>query len=136
MHGEIKFNRRTREFAENQMEHITTGRQRRARGRINDGYSLSSVWNNKINNNFFSFFLSPLRTLGGLDLIIVPGLGFTADGKRLGRGKGYYDRSIAQYTTKYSPDNLKTIGLAFGQQICQDIPVGHQDKFVDVVVCP
>ena len=30
----------------------------------------------------------------GLDLILCPGLGFTKEGSRIGRGKGYYDKYI------------------------------------------
>jgi len=75
-------------------------------------------------------------TTGGLDLIIVPGLGFTVGGKRLGRGKGYYDRCITEYKKKYPYKNLKTIGLAFSQQMCDDIPTSQQDCLVDFVVHP
>ncbi|XP_026812537.1 5-formyltetrahydrofolate cyclo-ligase [Rhopalosiphum maidis] len=73
---------------------------------------------------------------GGLDLIIVPGLGFTTDGKRLGRGKGYYDRCITEYKNKYPLNNLKTIGLAFSEQICEDIPTNQQDSLIDFLVYP
>lgn len=74
--------------------------------------------------------------IGGLDLIVVPGLGFTVDGKRLGRGKGYYDRCITEYMKKHPGNNLKTIGLAFGQQICDDIPTSQLDSFMDFVIHP
>ncbi|XP_025203962.1 5-formyltetrahydrofolate cyclo-ligase [Melanaphis sacchari] len=75
-------------------------------------------------------------TTGGLDLIIVPGLGFTTDGKRLGRGKGYYDRCITEYKKKYPLNNLKIIGLAFSEQICNDIPINQQDILIDFLICP
>uniref|UniRef100_A0A1X7UWU2 5-formyltetrahydrofolate cyclo-ligase n=1 Tax=Amphimedon queenslandica TaxID=400682 RepID=A0A1X7UWU2_AMPQE len=44
---------------------------------------------------------------GGLDLVIVPGLGFTEDGKRLGQGKGYYDRFLPRCSEKVTT----TIGM-------------------------
>lgn len=69
-------------------------------------------------------------------MIIVPGLGFTANGKRLGRGKGYYDRCINDYKEKYPCNNLKTIGLAFSEQICDDISTSRQDVLVDFVMYP
>lgn len=69
-------------------------------------------------------------------MIIVPGLGFTKNGKRLGRGKGYYDQCLAKYSEIYPHNNLKTIGLAFSQQICDDIPTNKQDKLIDFVIYP
>ncbi|CAF4837785.1 unnamed protein product, partial [Rotaria magnacalcarata] len=49
-----------------------------------------------------------------IDLIIVPGLGFTLDGSRLGHGKGYYDRYLNSLN-----GNFYTIGLAFREQILE-----------------
>lgn len=74
--------------------------------------------------------------IGGLDLIIVPGLGFTINGKRLGRGKGYYDQCMMNYINKYPSNKLITIGLAFSQQICDDIPTNQQDCPIDIVIYP
>ena len=69
---------------------------------------------------------------GGLDLMLVPGMAFTEDGKRLGRGKGYYDT----YLTKAKNNQIsatKTIALAFKEQIVTDIPVDDHDFFIDSV---
>ncbi len=49
-----------------------------------------------------------------IDLVIVPGVGFTADGYRLGRGKGYYDRLLSG-TKAYK------IGVCYKEQICPQI---------------
>jgi len=50
-----------------------------------------------------------------IDLIIVPGLGFSLDGARLGHGKGFYDRYLSTLN-KHS----YTIGLAFRQQMIEN----------------
>ncbi|XP_050521914.1 5-formyltetrahydrofolate cyclo-ligase [Daktulosphaira vitifoliae] len=73
---------------------------------------------------------------GGLDLIILPGLGFSKDGKRIGRGKGYYDKCIKSYKEIYPKNNLITIGLAFRQQIVVEIPMADHDSVLDLVIYP
>jgi len=57
-----------------------------------------------------------------IDLVIVPGLGFTATGYRIGRGMGFYDRFLAQ-------DNFIGVscGLAFEEQVMPDLPVLDHD---------
>lgn len=62
-------------------------------------------------------------------LILVPGLAFTKDGKRLGRGKGFYDRFLAEYK-----DRFFKMGICFDFQIMDDIPVDENDVFVDKVI--
>ncbi len=66
-----------------------------------------------------------------IDLLIAPGLGFDAAGRRLGRGSGYYDR----YIPLLRPDAL-LIGLCFDEQLFDEIPANRHDKPVDVVVTP
>ena len=57
----------------------------------------------------------PAVPLNALDLILVPGVGFAPDGRRLGRGKGYYDRLLAGFQgTK--------CGIAFDWQVAMEIP--------------
>ena len=77
--------------------------------------------------------LDALET-GGLDLIVVPGLGFTRDGGRLGRGKGYYDT----YINKCKERELKvpvTVALAYTVQICESVPISDHDMIIDHVLC-
>jgi 5-formyltetrahydrofolate cyclo-ligase len=50
-----------------------------------------------------------------IDLIIVPGLGFSLDGARLGHGKGFYDRYLSTLNA-----HSYTIGLAFRQQMIEN----------------
>jgi 5-formyltetrahydrofolate cyclo-ligase len=57
-----------------------------------------------------------------IDLVVVPGLGFTATGHRIGRGMGFYDRFLAQN------DFIGvSCGLAFEEQILADVPVLDHD---------
>ena len=57
-----------------------------------------------------------------VDLVIVPGLGFTDTGFRIGRGMGFYDRFLAQ------SDFLGlSCGLAFDEQIVTDLPILDHD---------
>lgn len=37
----------------------------------------------------------PRPSLDGVDLVLVPGLGFGSDGARIGFGKGHYDHALA-----------------------------------------
>ncbi|XP_056427529.1 5-formyltetrahydrofolate cyclo-ligase isoform X2 [Hyla sarda] len=71
---------------------------------------------------------------GGLDLVLVPGLGFDDKGHRLGRGKGYYDTFLERYSRHLS-DKPYTIALAFQEQICDSIPVTENDFEIDEVIC-
>jgi 5-formyltetrahydrofolate cyclo-ligase len=57
-----------------------------------------------------------------IDLAIVPGLGFSPAGYRIGRGMGFYDRFLAQH------DFIGlACGLAFEEQIVDHIPVLDHD---------
>lgn len=64
-------------------------------------------------------------------VMLVPGLAFSEDGKRLGRGKGFYDRYIALI-----PENASVTlcGLCFSFQISADIPVETHDRRLDMVL--
>jgi 5-formyltetrahydrofolate cyclo-ligase len=64
-----------------------------------------------------------------IDVVIVPGLAFTAAGDRLGQGGGWYDRFLA----KLGPGATK-IGVAFTPQIVDSLPVEPHDIRVDVVI--
>lgn len=66
-----------------------------------------------------------------LDLVIVPGVAFSKDGRRLGHGKGYYDEFLINWS-KMTREQLYCIGIAFRQQIIDDIiSVAGQDYVMD-----
>jgi 5-formyltetrahydrofolate cyclo-ligase len=57
-----------------------------------------------------------------IDLVIVPGVGFSPNGLRIGRGLGFYDRFLAQ------PDFIgRSCGLAFEDQVIEDLPTLDHD---------
>ncbi|XP_035859416.1 5,10-methenyltetrahydrofolate synthetase (5-formyltetrahydrofolate cyclo-ligase) [Sander lucioperca] len=70
---------------------------------------------------------------GGLDLILMPGLGFDESGKRLGRGKGFYDTYLER-CVRHPKGKPYTIALAFKEQLCQEIPVDDNDVLIDEVL--
>jgi 5-formyltetrahydrofolate cyclo-ligase len=64
-----------------------------------------------------------------IDLVIVPGLGFSTTGYRIGRGMGFYDRFLAQ------PDFIgRSCGLAFEEQVVEDLPVLDHDIPLSMLV--
>ncbi|XP_070686783.1 5-formyltetrahydrofolate cyclo-ligase [Pempheris klunzingeri] len=70
---------------------------------------------------------------GGLDLILMPGLGFDRLGNRLGRGKGFYDTYLER-CTRHAKGKPYTIALAFKEQLCQEIPVDENDVLIDEIL--
>ncbi|KAJ8247612.1 hypothetical protein GJAV_G00248290 [Gymnothorax javanicus] len=70
---------------------------------------------------------------GGLELILMPGLGFDKSGNRLGRGKGFYDNYLER-CMRHPKGKPYTIGLAFKEQICPQVPVDDNDFLIDEVL--
>ena len=67
--------------------------------------------------------------LNRLDLALVPGVGFDPMGRRLGRGKGFYDRLLAQISgTK--------CGVGFYEQIVETIPTEPHDVHLNCILTP
>ena len=64
-----------------------------------------------------------------LDLVLVPGVAFGWQGHRLGRGKGFYDRLLAEVPGK-------TCGVAFDQQVVSTIPVEPHDVRLNCILTP
>ena len=64
-----------------------------------------------------------------LDLVIVPGVAFTIQGHRLGRGGGYYDQFLSQLDAK-----TISVALAFEMQILSQLPTDKNDFPVDCII--
>jgi 5-formyltetrahydrofolate cyclo-ligase len=63
-----------------------------------------------------------------IDVAIVPGMAFDAEGHRLGRGKGYYDRFLSRVPHLYK------IGLCFSWQLVDHVPCDEHDIKMDEVI--
>ena len=62
-----------------------------------------------------------------VDLVIVPCMAASMDGRRLGHGAGYYDRFLAQ-TGAYK------LCICFGALLSDEIPMDSFDMWMDAVV--
>lgn len=62
-----------------------------------------------------------------LDIILVPTVGISPSGVRLGYGHGYYDRFLAK-------NKIKTISLTLEKQIIKNIPRSDHDIIIDWIV--
>ena len=71
----------------------------------------------------------PSIPLNQLDFILVPGVAFDLTGRRLGRGKGFYDRLLAQVRGH-------KCGVAFDAQIVAEVPEEPHDVRVDSILTP
>jgi 5-formyltetrahydrofolate cyclo-ligase len=67
--------------------------------------------------------------LAGFDLVLVPAVAFDLRGRRLGRGRGFYDRLLAGIR------GLKC-GVAFDEQIVTEVPVADHDAWLDFILTP
>lgn len=62
-----------------------------------------------------------------LDGFLVPGLAFSKKGERVGRGKGFYDRTLSKVS------GLK-VGVCYSHQLFTELPTEGHDVRMDVVV--
>ncbi len=74
--------------------------------------------------------LTRARPWHGLDLMIVPLVGFDRSGYRLGAGGGYYDRLLAHRCIAHPP----CLGWALAQQLIPAVPRDPWDRPVDGTV--
>ena len=91
---------------------------------------------------------APFTDYAAIDLAVIPGVAFTPDGRRLGRGRGYYDRLLARisspssHSSPFSP-SLKErgpggesylIGLCWPFQLLPDLPTEPHDRLMNAVI--
>ena len=65
---------------------------------------------------------------GEADLCITPGLGFTPDGRRIGYGRGYYDKWFAAH-----PRSAR-VALCYECQVVDDMPTTDTDVRVEKII--
>jgi len=70
---------------------------------------------------------SKILSLAEVDLMLLPGVAFTPNGQRLGRGGGYYDRLLNGFSGQ-------TLGVAFDFQILPQIPLQIHDLPVEQLI--
>lgn len=63
-----------------------------------------------------------------IDLLVVPGVAFTAAGDRLGRGRGYYDT----YLSRHGMRAVK-VGVCYRHQVVGELPVEPHDVKMDIL---
>jgi len=64
--------------------------------------------------------------LADLNLLVVPAVAVDAAGRRLGRGRGHYDATLALC-------ECPSVALVFDSQLVPEVPVGEHDRRVDAV---
>lgn len=76
---------------------------------------------NDLKKNHFNFFEPSSENLTVFpDLIIVPGVAFSTNGTRLGKGQGHFDKYLSNHKTN-------TISLAFSWMKIEEIPKENHD---------
>ena len=64
-----------------------------------------------------------------IDLVLVPALAIDGQGNRLGKGKGFYDRFLANYQGP-------CYAIVFDEELLQSIPTESHDRKVSGVITP
>jgi 5-formyltetrahydrofolate cyclo-ligase len=72
------------------------------------------------------------RSVAAHAIVLVPGLAFDAQGGRLGRGAGYYDRALAGLRRR--SDSATFIGVGFAMQVIDRVPMTSHDVRIDAIL--
>jgi len=73
----------------------------------------------------------PPAALADADVVVLPALAVGADGTRLGRGGGYYDRALA-----HARADAVLVAVVFDEELLDRVPAGEHDRRVGAVVSP
>lgn len=71
----------------------------------------------------------PLVFTDEIDLFLCPGLGFDTRGGRIGRGKGFYDKALAE-----ARKGAIRLGICFGYQLVDEVAMESHDIRMDGVI--
>lgn len=74
---------------------------------------------------------SPVCAIETIGIFLCPGMAFTNCGKRLGRGKGYYDRTLPQA----GRESIR-VGVCFREQVHPELPVDPHDMPMHFLATP
>lgn len=77
---------------------------------------------------------SSMIDLADLEVIFVPVVGFDSQGRRLGRGGGFYDATFSELRRSHPTKWPKIIGLAYACQQVAEIPADEWDWHLDAIV--
>lgn len=77
--------------------------------------------------------VNPCAESSGNVIVITPGLCFDSKGRRLGFGRGYYDRLLNRCRTKNS-GNVFSVAVCFSLQLIERVPADTHDCPVDAIV--
>lgn len=70
-----------------------------------------------------------LADVTATDVVVTPAVAFDRAGRRLGRGRGYYDRAFRGVLA-----GALRVGVAYGFQIVDEVPSDGRDEMVDYVI--
>ena len=79
--------------------------------------------------------LAIANALKDCDAIVLPALGISRDGIRLGQGGGYYDRAL-QGVPAFAEGGPQLIALVFEDELVDSLPQESHDARVDQAVTP
>lgn len=71
-----------------------------------------------------------------MDLVIVPAVALDTDGRRLGQGGGFYDRTFAWLSGEPRPSSVVLVGFVYDFQVVDTIEDEPWDVTLDAIVTP